>query len=120
MTRPGIERRRAARAKADFSIRFAERDASREAATREATLKDLSTNGLCCHYGEALREMTLVRIALEIPGEPQVHDVQGAVVRCAKLRDVTPPAYEVAVYFTETSAACRAALARFVAAHVAV
>ncbi len=115
MTRPGIERRRAARAKAEFSIRLAERDTM-----REAKLKDLSTNGLCCHYGEPLREMTLVRIAVQFPGQPETHQVQGAVVRCVKLRDVSPPTYEIAVFFTELPQACRVALAEFVTASVAV
>ena len=115
MTRPGIERRRAARAKAEFSIRLAERDGM-----REAKLKDLSTNGLCCLYGEALREMTLVRIAIEIPGDARSHDVQGAVVRCLKLRDVAPPTYEIAIFFTPLSPECRAALGRFVTAQVEV
>lgn len=115
MTRPGIERRRAARAKADFSIQLTERDGM-----REATLKDLSTSGLCCHFGESLREMTLVRIALLVPGNQATHDVQGAVVRCAKLPDVSPPTYEVAVFFTEVSPACRAELGRYVASHVTV
>ncbi|MFO1052418.1 MAG: PilZ domain-containing protein [Planctomycetota bacterium] len=113
MTRPGIERRRAARAKAEFSIRLAERDGM-----RPARLKDLSTSGLCCYFGEAMREMTLLRIALEIPGAVGTHEVQGAVVRCAKLRDVSPPTYEIAIFFTQLPAACRQAIHDFVAAQV--
>ena len=58
--------------------------------------------------------MTLVRIGLEIPGVDGAHDVQGAVVRCAKLRGQNPPTYEVAVYFTDVEPATRTAIDRFV------
>lgn len=113
MTRPGIERRKAARAHADFAIRLAERGE-----LRGARIKDLSTSGLCCLYPEALREMTLVRIALELPGDSTAHEVQGAVVRCAKLRDYSAPTYEVAVFFTQMSPEARRAIDTYVTAQL--
>jgi hypothetical protein len=110
MERPAIERRRAPRAQAEFAIHLAERGEKRPAA-----LQDLSTGGLRCHHGEAIREMTLVEIGLTLPEQTEVHTVRGAVVRCAKLRGQNPPTYEIAIFFTEVSPACRAAIARYVA-----
>jgi hypothetical protein len=113
MTGRSIERRKAPRAPADFSIRLADRGEA-----REARVKDLSTHGLCCWYPEPVAEMTLVRLDLELPGQG-AHEVQGAVVRCQKVRGQSPPTYEVAVYFTRVPAECRAALAQYVTTQLA-
>jgi hypothetical protein len=113
MERPAIERRRAPRAEAEFAIHLAERGEQ-----RPAQLKDLSTGGLRCHHGEALREMTLVEIGMQLPGGSKVHQVRGAVVRCAKLRGLNPPTYEIAVFFTEVPPECRSAIADYVASQV--
>jgi hypothetical protein len=116
MTAHGIERRRAPRARADFSIQVADRGSS-----RPAQVKDLSTNGLCCYHGDAINEMTLVGVQLEIPGDDcGPHDVQGAVVRCDKLRGQNPPTYEIAVYFTEITPQARRAIAGYVEQQLAV
>ena len=113
MTRPAAERRKAPRAKAEFQIRLGER-----AATKEARIQDLSTSGLCCHFGDAIREMTLVEIGMQLPGDDTLHALRGAVVRCQKLRGQNPPTYEIAVFFTELPPACRQAIGEFVTARV--
>lgn len=113
MERPAIERRRAPRAEAEFAIQLTERGEQ-----RPAQLKDLSTSGLRCHHGEPIREMTLVEIAVQLPGQREPHPVRGAVVRCVKVRGVSPPTYEIAVFFTELTPDCRAAIAEYVGARV--
>lgn len=123
MTRPAMERRRAPRAKAEFAIQLGDvkPTGARERSTDQlqpAQLKDLSTGGLCCLLGEALREMTLVELSMQLPGDATPHRVQGAVVRCAKVRGTTPPTYEAAIFFTDVSADCRAAISSFVATQV--
>ena len=102
------ERRRAPRAKASFPILMSD-----QKGPCEATLKDLSTSGLCCTYPQELSEMSLLQIDLDLPGGKARHRIQGAVVRCEKV----PPSYEVAVFFTEVSPEARAALEAYVAAH---
>ncbi len=106
-TRP--ERRRAPRAKASFPILMSDRKEP-----CEATLKDLSTNGLCCIYPQELPEMSLLEIDLDLPGGKERHRIQGAVVRC----DRVAPSYEIAVFFTKVSPAAKKALESYVAAHV--
>ena len=115
MTNPdGAERRRAPRARAQFPIRISDRGES-----REATVKDLSGNGLCCSYPEPVNEMTLVGIKLQLPDDERIHRLQGAVVRCDKRRGESPPCYEIAVYFTEIEPGTRIALQNYVSAQVA-
>jgi hypothetical protein len=111
----GQERRRAARARAEFPIHI-----QTPSGMVVGALKDISSSGLCCTFPDALREMTLCKLALELPGTPQRVDVEGVVVRTDKLRDRTPPTYEVAFYFTKLEADARAAVDRFVAGHLAV
>ncbi|MBK8977433.1 MAG: PilZ domain-containing protein [Planctomycetes bacterium] len=112
--RPQVERRRTPRAPADFAIAFA----GPPGTTHEARLRDLSTGGLCCHYGEPLREMTLVDLSLDIPGVQSTQHVQGAVVRSAKVRGVNPPTYEIAVFFTSMSPEARRAIDAYVTARL--
>lgn len=115
------ERRRAQRAPADFSIHIGQSPKAgvTDTAKAPAKLRDLSISGLCCYHPEPLNEMTLVHMSLSLPGDARSHEVDGAVVRCAKLRGQSPPTYEVAVYFTEMAPETRAALGAFVVAHAA-
>lgn len=109
MTNVQQERRRAPRARANFPIQIGDRDG-----LTAALLKDISTNGLCCSYPDALNEMTLVRIDLQIPGQHDAHALQGVVVRCEKKRGDAPPAYELAIYFTDVPPSTRRAIGEFV------
>ncbi len=102
------ERRRAPRAIATFPILMSDREGP-----AEATLKDLSSNGLCCIYPQELPEMSILQIDLDLPGGKARHRIQGAVVRCEQVQ----AGYEVAVYFTEVSSEARAALEAYVTAH---
>lgn len=103
-----IERRRAPRVQAGFAIEVHERGEP-----HEARLEDLSTNGLCFTMSRAITEMTLLELRLDLPGAGPCR-LRGAVVRCAKLRGVTPPTYQVAVYITEMDAESRLRLRGFV------
>ena len=66
-----------------------------------------------------MAEMTLVGIALDLPGVTEQVHVKGVVVRCDKLRGINPPTYEIGIFFTEMSDATRANLAQFVEAQLA-
>lgn len=112
MQSSGIERRRAPRAAASFPIQLT----AQAQPGAPATLKDISNNGLCCTYGEPVREMTVVKLDMRFPGQKDMHSVQGVVVRCAKRRGESPPTYEIAIYFAEMAAASRAALEQYVGA----
>lgn len=105
------ERRKAPRAKASFPILMSD-----QGKPCEATLKDLSTSGLCCSLPKALPEMSLLQIDLDLPGGKVRHRILGAVVRCAKAAH----GYEVAVFFTDVSPEARKALTAYVEAHVQV
>ena len=105
----GIERRKAPRADVDIPIRLSPRDAA-----RPARLVNISSSGICCTFGEAISEMTMVGITLELPGAATGTEVKGAVVRCAKCRDVTPPTYELGIVFIELSPDSRHAIEGFV------
>ena len=109
MTTPTNERRGAPRAHADLPLRL-----SPDSGAQSATLKDISTSGLCCRFGEPLTEMTMVQIQLELPGAGAPCDLKGVIVRCDKVRGITPPTYEVAVYFTDLTAETRTVIASFV------
>ncbi len=84
-------RRRAMRVHGDLPLQIEARDAR-----ADARLRDISTAGLCCVFPEPIPEMTLIRIGIEVDGSR--HDMEGAVVRCAK--DRVSDGYEVAVFFT--------------------
>lgn len=114
MTSHPSERRRAPRAKASFPVQL-----NLRAEAAPATLKDISSNGLCCRFHEPIREMTLVHMDLRLPGTGSAHGVDGVVVRCDKLRGESPPAYEVAVYFTGIAPEARAAIHGFVTTQLA-
>ncbi|MEE9127198.1 MAG: PilZ domain-containing protein [Planctomycetota bacterium] len=109
MSKTGIERRRAHRTEADIPIRLIPRDDA-----HPARLVNISTSGICCTFGEAINEMTMVGITLELPGAATGTEIKGAVVRCAKCRNVTPPTYELGIFFTELSPDSRHAIEGFV------
>ncbi|MGE3171239.1 MAG: PilZ domain-containing protein [Planctomycetota bacterium] len=108
MTAPSRERRRAPRARADFSIQL-----NPEQGAAPAQLKDLSAIGLCCTTRTQLTEMTRVAIDLQLPGQGRRHRLEGAVVRCEP-EDDDPTSYELAVYFTQIDAAAKQALGAYV------
>ncbi len=109
MTATGRERRRAPRVHAGFPIHL-----STETGTLEGVLRDISSVGLCCQIPAALREMTLVRMRLELPGVREPAEVEGVVVRAEKLRDKTPATYDVAMFFATISPAARQSIEAFV------
>jgi hypothetical protein len=109
MSKLGIERRKTPRAEVDIPIRLSPRDAA-----QPARLVNISTSGICCTFGEAITEMTMVGIMLELPGRPSGTEIKGAVVRCAKRRDVSPATYELGIFFTEMTPDSRRAIEGFV------
>ncbi len=103
------ERRRTPRARTDFPLRM-----TQQAVAQPGTVVDISENGLCCTFPESIREMTVVKIDLQLPDREESHSLEGAVVRCDKRRNVSPPTYEVAVYFTDLPPDVRRELREFV------
>ncbi|MEM7201862.1 MAG: PilZ domain-containing protein [Planctomycetota bacterium] len=101
----GNERRGAPRAEASLPLRL-----SPDATAQPATLRNLSTTGLCCDSPVPLDEMALMGIQLELSS--QAHDIKGVVVRCDKHDGAV--GYEVAIYFTEVAPATRKAIGDFV------
>ncbi len=109
----GKERRKDPRAKADRPLTVIVNDAP-----VEVRLRDLSVSGLCFFSEEPLREMTALRIALDLPSQknkPERIEAGGAVVRC---QPISPRLahYEVAVFFHDIAAEDRERLAKFVTA----
>jgi c-di-GMP-binding flagellar brake protein YcgR len=109
MNAAGRERRRAPRVRANFPIELA-----CETGKLSGVLRDISTVGLCCQIPTALREMTLVRMRLDLPGAASTADIEGVVVRAEKLRNKTPATYDVALFFSNVSPGARAAIEGFV------
>lgn len=110
----GRERRRAPRVHANFPIEL-----SCENGRLSGVLRDISAVGLCCQIPTALREMTLVRMRLELPGAPAAADIEGVVVRAEKLPDKSPATYDVAMFFSSLTPGARAAIETFVQKNVA-
>lgn len=108
---PQSERRRAARALASFSVRFAEQKAG-----DAAVLRDISTIGLACTSPAPIAEMTLVGLDFSLPGSVEKHHVKGAVVRCEPMPAAAGKKHwDMAVYFTEITPVTKAALQNYVA-----
>ncbi|MBL9079353.1 MAG: PilZ domain-containing protein [Planctomycetes bacterium] len=111
---PQSERRRAARALGTFPVRLSPRPTD-----APAVLRDISEIGLACNSPEELPEMTKVALNFSLPGATEVHHVQGAVVRCDKLKSAAPsrggPRWDLAIYFTEITPVTRAAIRNYVA-----
>ncbi len=111
MSNAPIERRAAPRARAGFPLRL-----SPTGQAQPAVLRDISTNGLCCDFGEPIADMTLLKVQVELPGSG-AQELRGVVVRCDKRRGASPPTYEVAIYFTEIATPTRKAIQEYVLAH---
>lgn len=83
-----------------------------------AVLRDISEIGLSCTSFEELPEMTQVALNFSLPGATEVHHVQGAVVRCERMKDIVTsrhgPKWDLAVYFTEIQPVTRAAIKHYV------
>lgn len=86
----------------------------------DATLRNISLAGVSCHCSVPFPEMSEVQIHMTLPplpGEESLGTLEavGAVVRCHPMRHGTARRrYEVAIYFTELSAADRETLQKFV------
>ena len=113
MTQVNTERRRAPRATVDIPLHLSPRENA-----EPAKLINISASGICCQFSEAISEMTLVGIGLELPGIDGIAEVQGAVVRCDKVRGINPPTYELGIFFTAMSNETRAAIQDFVDAQL--
>lgn len=110
MAATGRERRRAPRINAEFPIQLRS-----ETGTVDGMLRDVSVIGLCARLPTALREMTLVRMRLDLPGGREGASVEGVVVRTEKVPNRSPATYDIAVFFSHVTPAARAALENFVA-----
>lgn len=110
---PQSERRRSIRALGTFPVRLSPRPTD-----APAVLRDISEIGLACTSLEELPEMTQVALSFSLPGATEVHHVQGAIVRCDKMKSSTPsrsgPKWDLAVYFTEIQPVTRAAIRNYV------
>ena len=110
---PQAERRRAIRAIGTFPIRLSPRPTDAPAA-----LRDISEIGLACTSLEEFPEMSQVALNFSLPGATEVHHVQGAVVRCERIKPDAPSRggakWDLAVYFTEITPVTRAAIRNYV------
>jgi hypothetical protein len=106
----GRERRRAPRISAEFPIQL-----RCETGTVDGVLRDVSVIGLCARLPVALREMTLVRMRLDLPGGRDGASVEGVVVRAEKVPNKAPATYDIAVFFSHVTPAARATLEAFIA-----
>ena len=113
MPTPDLERRRAPRATVSIPLHLSPRGDA-----EPATLVNISASGLCCRFADPIAEMTLVGMGIELPGQERACEVQGAVVRCDKIRGVNPPTYEIGIFFTEMSDETRKAIQEFVSAEL--
>lgn len=80
---------------------------------QSAVLTNLSTSGLACQFSEAMTEMTIVAIDLDLPDHGTAR-VQGAVVRCDKIPDKSPATYEIGIFFTDMADETRRLLETFI------
>ena len=109
----GRERRGARRVDAAFPLRLSPTDAA-----QPARLKNISQSGLCCEFSTPVEEMTMMGIAIDLPGAGPT-ELRGAVVRCDPVEAAAEPTYEVAIYFTDVPAAARAVIRDWVSAQSA-
>ncbi len=105
------ERRRHDRARAEWPITVRLDDGA-----HEAKVRDISRAGVCFFLDRPLREMTGLRIELQLPVEGGVRRVTGAgaVVRCEKISAAIDH-YEIAVFLQEMAEPDRAAIDAYVA-----
>jgi hypothetical protein len=82
--------------------------------TVPAALKNLSVAGLLCTTSRNFPELTLLKVALDLPGDGEERlrlELSGAVVRCEPIRHGTGKRrFELALYFTELGAKARQSL----------
>lgn len=93
----GAERRRWRRASAEWPIQIQLDDGP-----HQARVRDISRAGVCFFLDRPLREMTQLKIELEIPVAGGLRRVsgKGAVVRCEKI-SARLDHYEIALYMQE-------------------
>ncbi|QDU67951.1 PilZ domain-containing protein [Engelhardtia mirabilis] len=106
------ERRKHARAKAEWSARIA-----LEKGFTEVQLRDISAAGACFFSDREIPELTLLGLHIDVPdgeGGKLSIDSRGVVVRCAKISPHLDH-YEVAVFMNELNDEQRASVNRYVA-----
>ena len=105
------ERRKHARAKAEWSARIA-----LEQGSTEVQLRDISAAGACFFSDREIPEMTVLGLHMDVPdgeGGNLSIDSKGVVVRCAKISPHLEH-YEVAVFMNELGDEQRALVKRYV------
>jgi len=90
--------------------------------TREAHLKNISKNGVCCFSRMFIPEMTEVALAIRLPALPEEKEdhyllqCRGAVVRCDPvIKNNSVPKWEIGIFFTELDPEASALLDRYIA-----
>lgn len=106
----GRERRRHARARAEWPVTVALDDG-----LHEAKIRDVSRGGICFFLDRPIPEMTLLRVEFDLPITAGVRRIsgQGAVVRCEQI-SVVLDHYEIAVFLTEMADPDRATIETYV------
>jgi hypothetical protein len=106
----GAERRRWRRAPAEWPIQIQLDDGP-----HQARVRDVSRAGVCFFLDRPLREMTRLKIDLEIPVREGVRRVTGtgAVVRCERI-SARLAHFEIAVYLQEMAEPDRATIDAYV------
>jgi hypothetical protein len=106
----GKERRRWARASADWPISL-----SLDDGTFEARVRDISQAGVCFFLDRPVPMMTVLRIDLDLPVENGKRMVQGrgVVVRCERISERIEH-YEIAVFLDDLAQPDREVLAAYV------
>lgn len=106
----GFERRRWARAAADWPISLSLADG-----TFEARVRDVSQAGVCFFLDRPMPLMTVMRIDLDLPVENGKRMVQGrgVVVRCERISERIEH-YEIAVFLDDLAQPDREVLAAYV------
>ena len=106
---PQLERRRKARALADFTVDVGLGDTVHP--VRLCDLSELGLRGLCAARLTLRADVT---VELSLPGAVTRHRIEGRIARCTAADRPGAP-FTLAVHFTEVSPVTRAAIAGFVA-----
>jgi hypothetical protein len=95
----GAERRRWTRAEAEWPITIQLADGP-----HEARVRDISRAGVCFFLDRAVKEMTTLRIDLDLPVPDGIRRItgKGVVVRCEKIAAVIDH-YEIAVFLQDVA-----------------
>ncbi len=104
------ERRRWRRVTAEWPIQIQLDDGQ-----HEARVRDISRAGVCFYLDRPLREMTRLKLVIEIPVKQGVRRVTGtgAVVRCERI-SARLDHFEIAVYLAEMAEPDRATIDAYV------